>query len=170
MKVLVLGLGNDILLDDGIGIKIAQEIRKRLNNNEQVHARVDVKESSLAGFALLDEISGYDRLLLVDSIKPVSPTPGRLRKIDCRDIACYVPTSHLASFHGIDFASVMELGRRMGYKIPEIDIYAVEIEDNSTFSEELTPKVKESIPVVVDKILADINSLHCNTEISNIKN
>lgn len=150
MKTLVLGLGNTILSDDGVGIIVAKELKKRLNPQD-----FDIKEASIAGLSLLDEISGYDRLILIDSIKTSSSPAGKLRKIELKDFGT---TSHLASFHNIDFATAIELGKRVGYKIPEIiDVYAIEVDDNSTFSEELTPKVKESIPTIVDKILADIH-------------
>ena len=156
MKTLIFGLGNTILSDDGVGIRIAQELRKKLNPQD-----FDVKEGSIAGIALLDEISDYDRIIIIDSIleSGKTPEPGKLHKIKLENFsAC----THLASFHNVNLATVIELGKRMGYKIPEkIDIYAVEIEDNKTFSEELTPKVKEKLQNIVEEILKNITPVVC---------
>jgi len=149
MKTLVLGIGNPILSDDAVGIKVAEEIEGRLR--EQC---LDVKTASIGGLSILDEISGYDRLILIDSIKTGEGKPGDVYKLSVEDLGS---TSHLSSSHGMDFATVIGLGRKVGYKIPEIiDIYAIEIEDNTTFSEECTKKVKMRISEIADKIMGVI--------------
>ncbi len=147
MKTLILGLGNPILSDDGIGIRIVQELRKRVHD-------VDIIEASIAGLSILDHITGYNRLILIDSIKTGKGNPGDIYKLKLEDLST---TSHLSSSHGIDFITAIELGKKTGYKIPKIiDIYAIEIEDNTTFYEGCTTRVEENIPKIVEKIIQDL--------------
>ena len=146
MKTLVFGLGNPILSDDGIGMRIAQELRNRLHS-------VDVKEGAIAGLSILDEIQGYDRLIIIDSIKSEKGRPGQLYKLKLEELNT---TMHLTSSHGMGLATTVELGKQMGYKLPgDVEIYAIEIENNTVFSENCTARVKESIPRIVDKIIAE---------------
>lgn len=148
MKTLVLGIGNPILSDDGVGIKVAIELKSRLRREY-----FDVKVASIEGLSILDEITGYDRLILIDSIKTGKGAPGDVYKLSLEDLGS---TSHLSSSHGVDFVTVIELGRKVGYKIPEIiDIYAIEVKDNTTFGEECTEKVRMRIPEIADEIISD---------------
>ena len=74
MNTLVLGIGNPILTDDGVGIKIAQKLKEE-------KARLEVIMTSEAGIALLDLVAGYDKLVIIDSIKTEKGKPGDLYKL-----------------------------------------------------------------------------------------
>jgi len=152
MKTLVLGIGNPILSDDSVGMRVAMELKSRPGKGY-----FDVKWASIEGLSTLDEITGYERLILIDSIKTGKGKPGDVYKLSLRDLNF---ASHLSSSHGVDFATAVELGKRVGYKIPEIiEIYAIEVEDNTTFAEDCTPKVKLKIPKIVDEIIEAINGM-----------
>lgn len=146
MKTLIFGLGNTILSDDGVGIRIARELKKlRIENSE-----LRIKEGSIGGLSILDEIDGYDRLILIDSIETSKGKPGEVYKLKAED---FNTVTHLSSSHGLDFLTTLKLGKKFGYKIPKIiDIYAVEIKDNITFNEECTEEVEASIPRVMQEI------------------
>ena len=150
MKTLVLGVGNPILTDDSVGICVANEIEKFSLPN------VEVIETSLAGISLLDYVVKYERLIIIDSIKTEKEIPGTLYKLKLEDIG----TSSAPSYsHGMNIRTAIELGRKLGYEIPKIiEIYAIEIEDNTTFGEECTPAVKSKIPGIVDEITKIIKS------------
>jgi len=151
MSTLVFGLGNTIRKDDGVGIKVVRELRKRMG---AVDCDVEFAEGSVGGLAILDEIAGYDRLVLVDSIRTTDGEPGNLYKLKPEDLNI---SAHLSNSHGVDFATAVELGRRFGYKMPEvIDIYAVEVVDNMTFGAECTGRVKTRIPDIVQTILEEL--------------
>lgn len=153
MKTLVFGLGNTILSDDGVGIKVVRELARRADTGPDVEFR----EGSVGGLAILDEIAGFDRLLLVDSIKTAGGKPGDFYKLDCADFSS---SEHLSGLHGVDFATAVELGRRFGYRMPsEIDIYAVEVEDNITFSDSCTGKVTSCIPKIVQTLEGELKEI-----------
>jgi hydrogenase maturation protease len=146
MKTLVLGMGNTILTDDGVGIEIARSLKER-------KPEIDVVETSEAGLALLDFIVGYDRLIIVDSVKTEEGKPGELYKIEMGEIK---PTAHLTSLHGVDMATAFELGQKLGYHMPQqVSIYAVEIKDNTSFGEECTEEVGEKISLITEQIIGE---------------
>ncbi|MDI6840010.1 MAG: hydrogenase maturation protease [bacterium] len=165
MKTLILGLGNPILSDDGVGVKIVQELKKVKTQRDcfadaRNDIKIEIKEGNVAGISILDEIAGYDRLMVIDSIKTGKGKPGDVYKLKIEDLVgayCNTSLPHLSYSHGVDFATVIKLGEKLGYKLPKvIDIYGIEIENNTTFSENCTKKVKTSIPKVVKKIMEEL--------------
>jgi hydrogenase maturation protease len=148
MKTLVLGLGNTILRDDGVGVYVARSLRERLAG------LADVGEAELAGFDLIERLKGYERAIIVDAIQLDGETPGtvfRLRPDDMRI------TARLASFHDIDLVTALELGRRLRLAMPDdILIYAVQAEDARTLGEGCTGSVERVIAPLADEIAAEI--------------
>jgi hydrogenase maturation protease len=147
MSIIIIGLGNPILSDDGVGIFAARELAKRYAGD----VSVDVVEASLAGFNLLDLFLGYEKAIIIDSIMTKGGKVG--------DIYEFTPetlkhTIRLASIHDLNLATLLEFGKLMKMPIPkEITIFAVEIEDNSTFKEGCCDRVAAAIPKVVEKVL-----------------
>ena len=146
MKTLILGLGNPILTDDAVGIRIAEEL-------EQEFPDLAVTATSEAGLSLLEQVIGYDRLVIIDSIKTEKGKPGELYKLELEDLK---PTADFSSSHGVDIATAFKLGEGLGYKMPkQVSIYAVEIRDNTTFREKCTQEVEERIPFIVRQIIKE---------------
>ncbi len=149
MKTLVLGLGNPILCDDGVGIRVARELRHRLDRKD-----VTVQETSLAGLRLLDLLTGYDRAVIIDAIETDEGKAGQVYRLDPD---AFGAAKHVSSVHDVDFATALALGERLGMSLPgQIVIYAIEAEDTGTFSEECTPEVRRAIPVCVEMVLQEL--------------
>ena len=145
-KVLVMGLGNTILSDDGVGIRIAHQIKKHLPD-------VDVIEASAAGFRVIDEIVGYEKLIIIDSIITGKAEPGSLLRFKLDD---FNHTLHFSSPHDIGLFDAIKIMEQQDEKMPaEIDIYAIEVEDTATFSEKCTARVESAIPELTQKIIAE---------------
>jgi len=148
MRTLILGIGNPILTDDGVGIRIAQSIKEE-------KPELEVIETSEAGIALLEEAVGYDKLIIIDSIKTEQRKPGEVYKLGLEDLK---PSGYFSSSHGVDIATAFELGRKLGYRIPKyISVYAVEVKENSNFGEECTKVIKERIPFITKQIIKEEN-------------
>jgi len=146
MRTLILGFGNPILTDDAVGIRIAQEL-------EEEFPDLTVVATSEAGLSLLEQVTGYDRLVIIDSIKTGRGKAGELYKLGLEDLK---PRSDFASFHGLDVATAFKLGEKLGYPMPgQVSIYAVEVKDNTTFGEKCTPEVEQSIPFIVRQIIKE---------------
>ena len=145
MKTLVLGLGNPILSDDGVGLQVAGQVQARVNR-----AEITILQTELGGINLLELLAGYDRAVIIDAIKTPEGKPGQIYQLGPRSLR---GTRHTDSTHGIDFAGVLELGKRLGMLLPrEIMILAIEAEDVATFNEGCSPEVKRAIPQCVAKI------------------
>ncbi len=150
MKILVLGLGNEILSDVGVGLYVARELKKALINREDT----TVAEASLAGLGLLDLLVGYDRAIIIDAIQTKEGKIGQIYRLNSNT---FDTTRHTASTHNVNFATALELGRQLGLALPQqIVIFAIEVADVSTFSEECTPKVKKAIPRCAKMVIQEI--------------
>lgn len=150
MKILVLGLGNSILSDDGVGLYVARELKDSLNREE-----INFAEASLAGLGLLDLLVGYDKAIIIDAIQTKEGKVGKIYRLESN---VFNATRHTASTHNVNFATALELGRQLGLALPQqIVIFAVEVADISTFNEECTPKVKKAIPKCVKMVIQEIN-------------
>jgi hydrogenase maturation protease len=133
-----------------IGLKIAEILKKDIKNKTAT-----IKSGSIDGLAMLDEIIGFDKVILVDSINTKSGVPGDVYKIELDSVTS---NSSLAASHTIDFITALRMGKKFGYKMPEkIYVYAVEIKDNNTFSEKCTEQVSASIPEVVKRIIDEVS-------------
>jgi hydrogenase maturation protease len=145
VKTLILGFGNPILSDDGVGIRIAQKIKEE-------NPYLEVIETSEAGIALIDHVDGYDKLVIIDSIKTEGKS-GELYKLELEDLK---PSMYVFSTHGIDIATAFKLGESLGYHMPKyISLYAVEIRDNITFGEQCTEEIEKRIPFISKQIIEE---------------
>ena len=145
-KTKVLGIGNTILSDDSVGIRVVREIKRRLPD-------IEVDEMCASGVSVLDFVEGYDKVVIVDSMKTGRKAPGTLVKLQMSDLSYAI---NLSSCHGLNLPSAIELGRKYYDNIPDnIDIYAVEIVDNTTYAEECTPFVEKAIPRIADSIIKE---------------
>lgn len=156
MKTLLLGMGNPILCDDAVGIRLAREFKTRLN---QVPGLDVIEECSVGGLNLLDIFSGYERVIVLDSLRTAHGIPGEWRHFTAPALQ---ETIHLTNIHDANFATALELGRSMGMKLPrpeEIHIFGVEVAENQLFSESMTPELEESYPRYSSAILDAVRNL-----------
>ena len=149
MRTLILGLGNPIRCDDGVGNKIADILAEKIKSPE-----VKVIETDTSGLGLLDFLSGYERVIIIDAIQTHRGEVGQVYRLGLTDL---LAPSQSPLTHGIDLPTALELGQRIGLPMPqEVVIFAVEAEDIITFSENCTPKVREAIPKVVELVLQEL--------------
>jgi len=149
MKTLVLGIGNPILSDDGVGIRVAQEVGKKLND-----PHITVAETSAAGLSLLDSIVGYDRVIIIDAVQTEKGQAGQIYRMKPEDFSF---AKHFSSPHQINLVTALELGKMLDLAMPrKITIFAVEAKDITSFSEECTPEVEQAIPEVLKLVLQEL--------------
>lgn len=157
MKTLVIGLGNPILTDDGVGVKVAHAVKDSLTS----YPRNDltITEVGVGGLRLMEMMVGYDRVILIDAlIQDHGNQPGTIRRMTLDDLRTISPTQHSASVHDTTLVTALEMGQRIGLPLPEeIIIYAVEVENVLDFGEQPTPAVAEAIPRVTAAVLGELN-------------
>ena len=148
MKTLVLGLGNPLLRDDSIGLRVVQELRVRLGDKPDI----EVSEDYWGGLRLMERMIGFDRAIIIDAIC-TDAEPGTIHLLSPNDI----PTQRSTSAHDVNLPTALELGRQAGAQLPtssEIFIVGVEAADVQTFDEALTPEVEIALPQAVEAVLS----------------
>jgi hydrogenase maturation protease len=147
----VIGLGNEIAGDDGAGIWVARKLGEIL----QDQAEVEVVPLPWAGFSLLDAMVGRHRAAIVDCLCTGLHPPGMIVRLNEKDFRGSV---RLNSFHDINFATVLKLGRKMGWQLPEqIAIWGIEGAEMGEFNEELSPPVYAAVDQVVNEVIVFLN-------------
>jgi len=153
MKTLILGLGNPILTDDGVGVLVAEEVRSKLPEDTPI----DITEVSVGGLTLMETMIGYDRVILIDALQRSNGSPGLVHRMTLDDLKSISPTQHSVSPHDASLVTALETGQRIGLPLPEeITIFAIEVENVSDFSDRPTPSVAAAIPQVTELVLAEI--------------
>lgn len=154
-KTLILGLGNPILTDDGVGVLVAESVRSRLPKD----THIDITELSVGGLTLMESMIGYDRVILIDAFQRLGDNnPGVVHRMSLEDLRSISPTQHSASPHDASLVTALETGQRMGLPLPkDITIFAIEVENVMDFSDQPTPSVAAVIPQVTEAVLAELN-------------
>lgn len=151
-KILILGMGNDILTDDGIGIKITKFLEKNFPFPNIVYDTL-----SLGGLEIIEYIREFKMVIIIDAIKTLNGIPGTVYQFIPDD---FKETTHLSNIHDVSFLTSLKLARELGITTPEhIHIIAVEIIEDMIFSEELTPPLQEKYPEILKKITEIVEEL-----------
>mgnify|MGYP003959644151 CR=1 FL=1 len=161
MKTLVVGLGNPILTDDGVGVKVAYQVEEELAKED--FPDITVTEASVGGLRLMELVLGFERVIIIDALYHPNGNgraPGTIIEMSAQDLRDISPTQHSASAHDTSLMTALDMAERMGLPIPkEILIYAVEVEEIFVFSDEPTPAVAKAIPKVTQMVLDVIHKM-----------
>ncbi len=139
----IIGLGNPILGDDGVGWQVAERLRAGL---AELPAPVEIDCLAVGGLSLMEHLVGCESAILIDAITSGVNPPGSVTVFELDDLPD--PSSgHLGSAHDTSLKEAIQLGRLMGAILPEqIWVVAVECEIVPVFSEQLTPAVAAAVP------------------------
>jgi hydrogenase maturation protease len=149
VRALVLGLGNPLLGDDAVGLKVASVVRERLSGRLDV----DVSEEEAGGLRLMERLAGYDRAVLVDACVS-GREPGTIHRIDPADL----PTQRTAIAHGIDLPRALALGRSIGLLMPSVvRVVAIEAESVLEFRESMTPAVAAAVEPAAAAVIEELD-------------
>lgn len=142
---LVIGLGNPILGDDGIGWRVAESI-------QETFPSLKVDFLALGGLSLMERLIGYQKAIIIDAIHTKQAPIGTVtsfRLEEMRDLSA----GHTTAAHDTSLQTAIGLGVAMGARLPEeIYVVAVEAERIYDFSEELTPAVEAAIPLAIKAV------------------
>lgn len=143
MKTLVLGLGNELISDDGVGLLAVRKL------GEAGGLKADFVECSLAGMALLEIFVGYDRAIIVDAVKTDKDVPGTIYELNPEDLGpVFAPSPHYSGL-----PELLDTASQLGLDFPsEIKIFAMEVSDPYTIGGGLTKPVQEALNKLIDKI------------------
>lgn len=141
MALVILGLGNDLLGDDGVGLLVAAVCEGQFDPD------VAVRRSGRSGLYLIDELQGFDDAIVVDSV--IGDRPGTVRELAMDAMpAIGVPSAHYAGL-----PEALALARHAGLHVPtRIRIFAVEMDPAQTIGAGPRPEVAQAIPEVLSRI------------------
>jgi hydrogenase maturation protease len=154
MSTRIIGLGNSILTDDGVGIYAAREVNRRLSK-DHAGVNVDIVETEVGGFTLMELMAGWKKVILLDAIQFEGLQPGTVVRIDPDDLHTSL---RIRSVHDIDLPTALELGRRMGFDMPSrLTVFGIQAQDLLTFGELLTESATRGMNKAVDLVLKEIS-------------
>lgn len=145
---LVVGLGNPILRDDGVGPLVVERLRASLAGRSDVAILVDTH----GGLRLMERLVGARRAIVVDAILTGAPA-GTLWDLGPGDL----PTAHSGSSHDASLPEALAVGRALGAVLPadgDLRLLGIEAADVYSFGESCTPAVEDAVPRAVERVLA----------------
>jgi len=156
MKTIVLGVGNPILCDDGVGIHVARQIKEKISDPNIV-----VDEALTGGMNLLDLITGYDKAILIDAVN--------IQNAEVGDVKCFplssLSTTHSNNPHDVSLMEALELAEKLGEtRIPkEITVIGIVLKEIPyIFGEKLSPRIAKAVPKAVEMTLSEIEKIRLN--------
>lgn len=159
MSTIVVGLGNPIMTDDGVGPAVAGEVRRALGN--QSGAITVVTEAGVGGLRLAEMLDGYDRAIIIDSMDcGHDDAAGDIVRMTREDLDRRWSTRHTASAHDATLPAALAAIERVGLSPPpEIVIYAITVTCVSEFGESMTREVTKAVRPTAAAILNELTSV-----------
>jgi hydrogenase maturation protease len=145
-RTVVVGLGNPILGDDGIGWRVAEAVQAQRPD-------ISVEYLSLGGLSLMEQLVGYERAIIIDSIQTRDGRDGQVYRLPLEELPDF-SAGHTTAAHDTSLQTALRLGRAMGARLPdEITVVGIEAPRVWDFSEELSPAVEAAIPEATRVVL-----------------
>jgi hydrogenase maturation protease len=147
MKTLVIGLGNPILGDDGVGWRVVEAVQDQINDSS-----VEVDCAAVGGITLMESLIGYDRAIIIDAVITHQPI-GTVSLFRLNELTEH-STLHTSSAHDASLQTAIAAGKELGAHLPDdVIVIGVEAEKIHDFSEELSPQVEAAVPRAADEVL-----------------
>ncbi|PKQ29648.1 MAG: hydrogenase maturation protease [Actinobacteria bacterium HGW-Actinobacteria-10] len=146
-RILVLGIGNVLMKDEGVGCRIIEEILERYEFPENVH----VQDSGTMGMMMLHMLMQYDFVLVVDAMDGTGHPPGTVLRLAPEDIA---PNAVMHSLHDLRFIDVLSSADLLGRR-PKGECIGVQVEDMEPveLTIGLSPAVEDAVGTAIDAVL-----------------
>jgi hydrogenase maturation protease len=147
-RILVVGLGNPNLGDDGVGWRVAEEVKRRLPPDQPVN----VLCLSLGGVSLMEHLIGYECAILVDAFTLEEPT-GSILILKLNDIP-HFSAFHTTNRHDTPLQTAIELGKSMGAQLPDdVMVVGIATKHVCSFSTSLSPSIEQAVPQAVSFVM-----------------
>ena len=144
-RILIYGIGNEILTDDGIGPSLVKKLKGHLSNKD-----IDFETAFVGGLELLEYIQGYHTVIFIDAIRTKDGIPGTVYQLSPEN---FNTTIHLSSIHDVSFLTSVALGKKLGLDMPQfIHIIAVEIIEDRIFDDNFSPQIQEKYEKIYKEV------------------
>ena len=149
LKTLVLGLGNLVHADDGVGVHAIETLRA----DARFPANVTLMDGGTQGLSLLPHISGYERLLCIDAVD-AGQAPGTIVRLEGEALN-KLPGK--PSVHQLAFADLMIAMRLLDEQPAEVIVLGVQPQ-STDWAAELTPPVRKAVAPLVELVLNQLKA------------
>jgi hydrogenase maturation protease len=152
MKTIIIGLGNPILGDDGVGWVVAREVEARLGDS---YPSVEVDYLALGGLSLMERLIGYQHVILIDSLNTGKRPQGSVIAFTLDDLED-LSYGHTSAAHDASLKTSLDMGRKLDVSLPDdkdVHVVAIEARHVYDFKEELSPLIAASVPAAVVQVL-----------------
>lgn len=140
-NILVLGIGNILLNDEGAGIHVVTRLEK------EGFDEADLMDGGTGGFHMLGFIQSYKYIIIIDASLDQFPA-GHIRVLHPKYAKDF---PHQLSAHEIGLKDLLDAAFLLG-NLPDIYLIAVSVKDFQEMGMELTPEVEKAIPVAIEKV------------------
>lgn len=128
IKTAILGFGNPVRSDDAIGVYVANELKQRLNDRDDV----SVFDMGTSAFEILFQLKGHQKIIIVDGVLNSGEPDGSLFALPASAINAHIQNDPLVFLHGLKWDQALSYAKKiMGNEFPEdsIRVYLVAISD-----------------------------------------
>jgi hydrogenase maturation protease len=150
-KIVVIGVGNLLLKDEGVGVHVIRELRTR-----SLPPDAEVRDGGVGGIDLLDTLDRASHAVLVDAAE-MGLEPGAVRRFR-PDQVQPGPNAPRFSSHDIGLLEVLQLAQALGRSPEEVVILGIQPKEID-WSTELSPEVRAAVPKAVEMVLAEIKRI-----------
>jgi hydrogenase maturation protease len=152
-RTVVVGVGNPLRGDDGVGLAVARLLRERLAPDD---GPIDVVELAAGGLRLAESICGYDRALVVDAVAGGAIPIGDVRRLRKEELGA---TRSLTCAHDASFSAALDLIGGLGLPLPgEISVWGIGIEVAEDCSDRLSEPIARAVPIAAELLVAELES------------
>ena len=150
-SIVVLGVGNTLMQDDGIGVRVV----RTLAETYELPAHVRLVEGGVAGIRCLPAFEGAEHLLIVDAVYGRKP-PGVIDRLTPEELPERRRT--FFSAHEIGVTELLSVARLLG-KLPPTRILAVQAKETQSVGLDLSPELQSALPRVVEVLVEELRAL-----------
>lgn len=148
-NILVLGLGNILLGDEGVGVRVIEQLLSRSLPDE-----IEVIDGGTAGYELINFFEGKEKVIIVDAVK-TDDTPGSVYKMDL-SVVQEDETVQL-SLHQIGLKNVFKMASMMDLN-PEVTLIGIVPKNYQDYNIGLSKEVEKAIPLAIETVLKELES------------
>jgi len=149
IHTLVIGIGNNLLTDDGAGVHVIERLREA-----GLPEHVELVDGGTLGFALLEQVESAQRLIVVDAAQ-MDAEPGTVRSFRDRDMDVYLSTCRRSSVHEVNLMDVISAARFRGMmpaRYALVGIQPVSVDWGSEPTEPVARGVAEATRLIIEMV------------------
>ena len=153
MKTIILGVGNPILKDDGVGIHVVKALKHHIQGKN-----ITMEEAFTGGMPLVEKMAGYEKAIIIDAVKTKKCKVGEVMRLSLDDFA----TVHSFNPHDVSLSEALKVANEIGIDVPkEIVIIGIAVNKAFSFGEELSAKIAKAVPLAVEMVLKEVKTNDC---------